>query len=82
MSHRGSTAMQQAQHVAPQASRGAIVAYYRVSTQKQGKSGLGLEAQRIEACGCPRSRLGGHLKTGHAWTSENRPYDALETGVV
>ena len=27
-------------------SHGRFIAYYRVSTSKQGKSGLGIEAQR------------------------------------
>jgi DNA invertase Pin-like site-specific DNA recombinase len=27
-------------------SHGGFIAYYRVSTSKQGKSGLGIEAQR------------------------------------
>jgi hypothetical protein len=27
---------------------------------------------------CGRRRLGGHLKTGHAWTSQNRPWRVAE----
>ena len=35
---------------------GRYVAYYRVSTAQQGRSGLGLEAQRL-AVGEPKTRL-------------------------
>jgi hypothetical protein len=40
-------------------SQGGFIAYYRVSTGKQGKSGLGIEAQR-QADGCGRDDLGSH----------------------
>lgn len=38
----------------------SFIAYYRVSTAKQGRSGLGLDAQQTDVAACV-SRLGGQL---------------------
>jgi hypothetical protein len=45
-------------------SQGGFITYYRVSTGKRGKSGLGIEAQRqADGCSCRaggRDDLGSH----------------------
>jgi hypothetical protein len=33
---------------------------------------------RVVIAQCPCKILGGHLKTGHAWTSQNRPWRVAE----
>ncbi|HWE35646.1 MAG TPA: recombinase family protein [Isosphaeraceae bacterium] len=56
-----------------------LVAYYRVSTQKQGQSGLGLEAQRAAVLayaagvGLPIARAFEEIETSTKDTLENRP---------
>jgi DNA invertase Pin-like site-specific DNA recombinase len=66
-----------AQHGAPQ--HGAIVAYYRVSTDKQGRSGLGLEAQRhavhayAASVGARIAREFVEVETGKRASLSNRP---------
>jgi DNA invertase Pin-like site-specific DNA recombinase len=52
------------------------VAYYRVSTRKQGRSGLGLEAQRASVCGFLKSVSGtlfGEFTEVESGTRKDRP---------
>jgi len=51
----------------------AFVAYYRVSTDQQGRSGLGLEAQRASVA-CQIAALGGRL------VDEFDEFEEIETG--
>lgn len=56
-----------------------MVAYYRVSTDKQGRSGLGIEAQKsavaahVAEAGCELIAEYTELETGKAHTLANRP---------
>jgi len=52
----------------------SFVAYYRVSTQRQGQSGLGLDAQRNSVLGFIRDRsLIGEFKDIETGKNDNRP---------
>ena len=42
-------------------SHGGFIAYYRVSTSKQGKSGLGIEAQRQAVATTSTAAIGASL---------------------
>ena len=56
-----------------------LVAYYRVSTQKQGQSGLGLEGQRVavqqhvKTTGCELVGEFTETESGHRDNLDNRP---------
>jgi len=56
-----------------------MVAYYRVSTDKQGRSGLGIEAQKaavaahVSEAGCELTGEYSELETGKKHTLDNRP---------
>ncbi len=55
---------------------GRFVAYYRVSTDKQGRSGLGLDAQRETArnfLNGGRWELVGEFEEGESGRSSDRP---------
>ncbi len=60
---------------APAAPR--FVAYYRVSTERQGRSGLGLEAQR-EAVARHTARAGGATVAEHVEVESGRKKDRPE----
>ena len=55
-----------------------VVAYFRVSTDKQGKSGLGIEAQREVVCRFAEAE-GLEVLGEHTEAETGRGADALET---
>jgi DNA invertase Pin-like site-specific DNA recombinase len=60
-----------------QAKSTGFIAYYRVSTDRQGRSGLGLEAQRA-AVGRYLAGIGGILKAEHTEVETGRRNDRPE----
>ncbi len=58
-------------------AQGKFVAYYRVSTEKQGRSGLGLEAQRA-AVGQHVARAGGGIAAEYVEVESGRRKDRPE----
>ena len=58
-------------------AEGKFVAYYRVSTAKQGRSGLGLEAQPYPQ----RARLAAALKTAQDVDTRGVSSNAIERGL-